>query len=134
VGVAREVSVKGVTLVSYRLYESTGYLGSHPAFADSEDFDALRLWTVEHNDWKGTRTAAVIVSDEGRFWYVSRSGNAREASNVRGHTGGASQVERLMARLEGHGNDSDLAQRGYDLPRPERLQRRMIRVGATASR
>ncbi len=41
----------------------------------------------------------MIVSDEGRFWYVSRSGNAREASNLRGRTGGASQVERLIARL-----------------------------------
>jgi hypothetical protein len=39
--------------MQYRLYVSAGYLGSHPAFADSADFDALRLWVVKHNDWKG---------------------------------------------------------------------------------
>jgi hypothetical protein len=45
--------------VSYRLYESAGYLGSHPAFDDFDDFDALRLWAVKHNDWKGVRTGMV---------------------------------------------------------------------------
>ena len=99
-----------------------------PAFADSDDFDALRSWAVDNNNWKGVRTAALIVSDEGRFCYVSRSGKAREASNVRGKTGGASQVERLIARLEGRGNDADLAERGYALPPPERWQYKTIHV------
>jgi hypothetical protein len=52
--------------MKYRLFESAAYLGLHPAFADSADFDALRLWAVNHNDWKGIRTVAVIVSDDER--------------------------------------------------------------------
>lgn len=71
----------------------TGFLGSHPA---SDDFDALRLWAVKHNGWKGVRTAAVIVSDAGRVWYVSRSGKAREARSVRAPNDSASQVEKLI--------------------------------------
>ncbi len=116
---------------SYRLYESAGYLGLHPAFAQSPDFDALRRWAVDHNKWKGEQTAAVIVSDEGRVWYVSRSGNAREASNVRGKTGGPSQVEKLIARLEGRGSDAGVAQLGYELPPPERSQHKTIHVTDT---
>ncbi|MGC2380723.1 MAG: hypothetical protein WA622_26980 [Mycobacterium sp.] len=111
--------------MGYRLYESAGYLGQHPAFADSPDFDTLRRWAVTHNDWKGIRTAAVIVSDEGRVWYVSPSGKEREASNVRGQSGHASQVELLIARLEGrltgpHPN--------YELAPPERWQHKTIHV------
>jgi hypothetical protein len=78
--------------MKYRLYESSGFVAACPAFAESDDFDALRLWAVDHNDWKGTRQGAVIASDSGRFWYVRRDGSAREASNVRGRTGGRSQV------------------------------------------
>ena len=122
----------GVSRVSYRLYESLAYLAPYAAFAESPDFDALRLWAVDHNDWKGIRTAAVIVSDEGHFWYVSRSGKEREGSHARGRTGGESQVERLTARLEGRGNDEDLARRGYELPSPERWRHSTIQVPARA--
>jgi hypothetical protein len=38
--------------MGFRLYESAGYLGPHPTFADSSDFDTLRRWAVSHNDWK----------------------------------------------------------------------------------
>lgn len=110
--------------MGYRPYESLAYLAPYAAFAESSDFDAIRLWAVDHNDWKGIRTAAVIVSDQGRFWYISRSGKAREASDVRGRT----QVERLTARLVGRGNDEDLARRGYELPAPERWQHKTIQV------
>jgi hypothetical protein len=47
-----------------------GYLGPFPAFADSADFDTLRLWAVTHNEWKGPQMAAVIVADDDRVWYV----------------------------------------------------------------
>jgi hypothetical protein len=111
--------------MSYRLYESAGYLGQFPAFADSPDFDALRLWAVTHNDWKGPRMAAVIVSDDDRVWYVSPSGRAREVSYVRGNSGGPSQAEKLIARLEGrltgpHPN--------YELAPPKRWQHKTIHV------
>ena len=85
---------------------------------------------MKHNEWKGVRAAAVIVSDEARFWYVSRSGNAPQASNVRGKTAGPSQVERLSARLEHRGNDAELPERGYELPPPERRQHKTIHVSA----
>jgi hypothetical protein len=49
--------------------------------------------------------AAVIVSDEDRVWYVFPSGKAREASYVRGQSGGPSQAEKLIARLEGRNDD-----------------------------
>ncbi|BBY41331.1 hypothetical protein MMAN_54650 [Mycobacterium mantenii] len=115
-------------MMHYRLYESAGFLGSHPAFADSDDFDALRLWAVKHNDWKGVRTAAVIVSDAGRVWYVSRSGKAREASDERSPTGGASQVSKLIARLEDRYTPESAIQLGYDVPGPERWTHKTIPV------
>ena len=36
--------------MGYRLYESAGYVAPHPPFAESQDFDALRVWAVDHND------------------------------------------------------------------------------------
>jgi hypothetical protein len=109
----------------YELYESAGYLGPHPAYADSSDFDALRRWAITRNDWKGVKTAAVIVSDEGRVWYVSPSGKEREASNVRGHSGGLSQAEKLIARLEGRLTEPHPS---YELAPPERWQHKTIHV------
>jgi hypothetical protein len=82
--------------MKYRLFESAAYLGLHPAFADSDDFDALRLWAVHHNNWKGVHTVAVIVSDDERFWKVKRDGSAQEVSNVRGRTGGALDRYRMF--------------------------------------
>jgi 5-methylcytosine-specific restriction enzyme B len=117
--------MKGVSPVSYRLYESVGYLAPYAAFAESSDFDALRLWAVDHNDWKGTQTAAVIVSDEGRVWYVSRSGNAREANAV--------QATKLIARLEGHHSTESATQLGYEVPPPERSQHKTVPVSAKTS-
>jgi hypothetical protein len=38
--------------VKCRLFESAAYLGV-PAFAESDDFEALRLWAVNYNGWKG---------------------------------------------------------------------------------
>lgn len=114
----------------YRLYESAGFLGSHPAFADSDDFDALRLWAVKYNDWKGVRTAAVIVSDAGRVWYVSRSGKAREASHVRAPSDSASQVEKLINRLEDRYTPESAIRLVYEVPGPERRAHRIIHVSA----
>jgi hypothetical protein len=112
----------------YRLYESAGYLGPFPAFADSADFDTLRLWAVSHNEWKGPQMAAVIVADDDRVWYVSRSGKAREVSYERGRTGGPSQAEKLIARLEGRLTGPHPA---YELAPPERQQHKTIHVGHT---
>jgi hypothetical protein len=111
--------------MTYRLYESAGYLGQFPAFADSPDLDTLRLWAVTHNEWKGPRMAAVIVSDEGRVWYVSPSGKERAVSYVRGHSGHLSQAEKLIARLEGRLTGSHP---NYELAPPERWQHKMIHV------
>ncbi len=86
--------------MNYRLYESSGCVAECPAFAGLDDFDALRLWAVEHNDWKGIRQGAVIASDASCFWYVRRDGSVREVSNVRRQTGGCSQVEKLAPRLD----------------------------------
>jgi hypothetical protein len=90
--------------MTYRLYESAGYLGPFPALADSSDFDTLRIWAVTHNEWKGPKMAAVIVADDNRVWYLSRSGIVREVSWARRRTGGHSQAEKLIARLEGQLN------------------------------
>jgi hypothetical protein len=46
---------------TYRLFESVGFLHPYAAFADSDDFDALRVWAVNHNEWKGKSTVAIIV-------------------------------------------------------------------------
>ncbi len=85
----------------YRLFESTGYLypDPFPAFADSDDFDALRTWAVHHNEWKGTRTVAFIVSDEGRFWKVHRDGRAVPISNVPTQPGRPSQEDRVRCKV-----------------------------------
>jgi hypothetical protein len=104
--------------------------GQFSAFADSSDFDTLRLWAVTRNAWQGPRMAAVIVSDEHRVWYVSPSGRAREVSYVRGNSGGPSQAEKLIARLEGrktgpHPND--------EFASSKRLQHRMIHVAKLRS-
>jgi hypothetical protein len=117
--------------MKYRLYESSGFVAACPAFAESDDFDALRLWAVDHNDWKGTRQGAVIASDSGRFWYVRRDGSAREASNVRGRTGGRSQVEKFAQRLDGSRpfTPESAAQLGYEFPPPERWRHNTIHVG-----
>lgn len=116
--------------MKYRLYESSGFVATCPAFAESDDFDALRLWAVKNNAWKGIRQAAVIASDEGRFWYINRSGAAREASNERGRTGGRSQVEKFAQRLDGTRpfTPKSAADLGYDYPPPERYQHKTIRV------
>lgn len=106
-------------------------MGPHPPFAESQDFDALRLWAVDHNDWKGIRTAAVIASDEGRFWYLRRDGSTREISNVRGRTGGLSQVEKHAARVGGSLSADGAAQLGYEVPGPERWRHKTIHVGRT---
>jgi len=119
--------------MKYRLYESSGYVSTAPAFAESENFDALRLWAVKHNEWKGIRQAAVIASDSGRFWYVSRSGSVREASNERGRTGGRSQVEKFAQRLDGSRpfTPKSAADLGYDYPPPERYRHKTIGVSTT---
>ena len=51
----------------YRLFESTGYLypDPFPAFADSDDFDTLRAWALDHNEWKDIRSGALIVCRRG---------------------------------------------------------------------
>jgi hypothetical protein len=112
--------------MTYQLYESAGYLGPFPAFADSSDFDTLRIWAVTHNEWKGPKMAAVIVADDNRVWYLSRSGIVREVSWARGRTGGPSQAEKLIARLEGQLNGPHPA---YELAPPERRQHKTIHVG-----
>jgi hypothetical protein len=114
--------------VSYRLYECADYLRPYPAFADCPDFDRLRRWAVESNDWKGQRARAVIVSDEGRFWYVDRRGVPEEVSAVRGWANRPSQVERLTMRLEGrtHRNNLSLVY----TPPCERWHHKTIHVGA----
>jgi Domain of unknown function (DUF3883) len=112
----------------YRLFESNGFLAAYPAFADSDDFDALRAWAVDHNEWKGKSTVALIVSDEGRFWKVHPNGSADEVSNVRGRSGGRSQVEKYALRLAGHFSIESAAQLGYELPPPERWQHKTIHV------
>ena len=48
--------------------------------------------------------AAVIVSDDDRVWYLSPSGKEHEVSYVRGNSGGPSQAEKLISRLEGRLN------------------------------
>jgi hypothetical protein len=73
---------------------------------------------VEHNDWKGIRTVAVIVSDDERFWKINRDGSAKELSNVRGRTGGASQVERYAKRLHGLATDESAIQLGLRGAKP----------------
>ena len=60
--------------------------------------------------------AAVIVADDNRVWDPSRSGIVREVSWARGRTGGPSQAEKLIARLEGQLNGPHPA---YD-SRPQR--------------
>jgi hypothetical protein len=72
-----------------------------------------------------SKTAAVIVSDEGRVWYVSPSGTEREASNMRGQSGGPSQVEKLIARLEGRLTGPHPS---YELAPQERWQHKTIHV------
>jgi hypothetical protein len=106
--------------VKYRLFESAAYLGV-PAFADSDDFDALRLRAVGHNEWKGVRTVAVIVSDDERFWKINRDGSANR-------TGGASQVERYAKRLHGLATDESAIQLGYEVPGPDRSQHQTTHV------
>lgn len=116
--------------MKYRLYESSGFVADCPAFADSNDFDALRLWAINHNDWKGARQGAVIASDDGRFWYVSPNGSVREASNVRGRTGGRSQVEKFVQRLDGSRpfTPKSAGDLGYEYPPDERWQHKTIHV------
>jgi hypothetical protein len=114
--------------MKYRLFESAAYLGLHPAFAESGDFDALRLWAVDHNDWKGIHTVAVIVSDDERFWKVKRDGSVQEVSNTRGRTGGPSQVERYAKRLHGHATPESAIQLGYEVPGPERWRHQAFYV------
>jgi hypothetical protein len=130
VGLGRAIpwSAMSASQPSYRLFESAGFLAPYPAFADSDDFDALRLWAVDHNDWKGVRTAAMVASDDGRFWYVRRDGSTREISNVRGRTGGPSQAEKHTARLDGRMTAESAAQLGYDIPPPERWQHKTFHV------
>ena len=116
--------------MTYRLYEAVPYLRPYAAFADCTDFETLRLWAVKNNEWKGQRANAVIVSDEGRFWYVARNGSCREVSSVRGRANKPSQVERLTGRLEdrpGYGND-DAASLGYSLPPAARWEHKTIHV------
>jgi hypothetical protein len=115
---------------NYRLYESAGFAATCPPFADSDDFHTLRLWAIEHNDWKGVRMGAVIVSDSGRIWYVRRDGTAREACNARPRNGGLSQVEKFLGRLDGsrHFTEANAAQLGYELPSPARYRHETIHV------
>jgi len=119
--------------MKYRLYESSGFVATCPPFAASDDFDALRRWAVDHNVWKVTRQGAVMASDEGRFWYVNRDGSVREASNVRGRTGGRSQVEKFEQRLDGSRpfTPATAAQLGYDYPPEERWRHTTIHVEST---
>ncbi len=117
--------------MKYRLYEDHGSVAPCPALAESEDFDALRLWAVDHNDWKGTKKVAVISSDSGRFWLIRRDGSIlREVSNARGQTGGRSQAEKLAQRLDGTRpfTSKSAADLGYELPSPERYRHKTIQV------
>ena len=117
--------------MKYRLYEDHGFVAPCPAFAESDDFDALRLWAVEHNDWKGTKKVAVISSDSGRFWLIRRDGSVlREVSNVRGRTGRRSQAEKLAQRLDGTRpfTPKSAADLGYELPSRERYRHKTIHV------
>lgn len=52
---------------------------------------------MKKNNWQGPRARAVIVSDDGRFWYVSRDGVDEEVGAERKNS--YSQVERLTLRL-----------------------------------
>jgi len=83
--------------MKYRLFESAAYLGV-PAFADSDDFDALRLWAVEHNDWKGIRTVAVIVSDDERSWKINRDGSAKQRTGSHWRSFASGEVREETAR------------------------------------
>jgi serine/threonine protein kinase len=111
----------------YRLFESAGFLypDPFPAFADSDDFDALRQWAIDHNDWKGTGTAALIVSDEGRFWEIHRDGSAEPIRDVPTNPGQPSRHDKYAALLaKGPSpNDDD-----YQPLPPERLQHKTINV------
>jgi len=113
----------------YRLFESTGFLypDPFPAFADSDDFDALTAWAVDHNDWKGTRTVALIVSDGGRFWKVHRDGRAVPISNVPAQPGRLSQEDRYAMRLARGPLPNDDR---YELPPRETWGHRTIHVSA----
>jgi hypothetical protein len=116
--------------MEFRLYESSGFVADCPPFAESDDFDALRLWAVDNNDWKGIRQAAVIASAAGKFWYVNRDGSARPASDERGETGGRSQAQKFAERIDGvrpftPKSASDL---GYDFPPSERWRHTTIQV------
>lgn len=120
--------------MTYRLYEDHGAVATCPAFAESDDFDALRLWAVTNNDWKGTRKVAVIASDEGRFWLIRRDGSVlREVSHERGITGGRSQAEKLAQRLDGTKpfTAKGAADLNYELPSLKRYQHKTIRVPKT---
>jgi hypothetical protein len=110
--------------LKYRLFESVGFVGPYPAFADSDDFDALRVWAVHGNDWKGERTAAIVVSDEGSFWKVFPDGSFEPIN--------ASQAEAYASRLAGRWSPRTLEKMGYDVPGPEsaRGQHETIHVGA----
>ncbi len=112
----------------YRLFESTGFLYPEPfpAFGDSDDFDALASWAVDHNDWQGKSNAALIVSDEGRFWKVQPNGSISEISSARQQSGG-SQVARYAARLA-HGPAP--GDNRYEPPPRERWQHATIHVAA----
>jgi hypothetical protein len=116
--------------MEYRLYESSGFVADCPAYAESDDFDALRWWAVENNPWKGVRQGAVIGSASGRFWYVSRDGSVREVSDDPGQTGGRSQVAKFADRIDGRRpftpkSSGDL---GYDYPPSDRWQHKTIEV------
>ncbi len=69
--------------MDYRLYESAGFLGSHSAFADSDDFDALRLWAVKYNaTGRAYREGATAQRERERLQRVdegaTRARSARE--------------------------------------------------------
>ena len=84
--------------MKYQLYESSGFVGTCPAFAESDDFDALRLWAIDHNDWKGKSQGAVIASDAGRSGtYVGTVRRVKRAM----YAGGPAAAHRSRSLLSG---------------------------------
>lgn len=117
--------------MKYLLFEDHGMVAPCPAYAQSDEFDALRQWAAANNDWKGPRKVAVIASESGDFWLIRRDGSVlRQVSHVRGLTGGRSQAEKLAQRLDGSRpfTTKSAVDLGYELPSEERYRHKTIDV------
>ena len=73
----------------------------------------------------GRTYAAVIVSDEGRFWMVSRNGSTKQICNLPTQPGRPSQEDRYATRLARGPSPGD---HRYELPPRERWQRKTIHI------